>query len=66
MDENLRQRFETLEQKVDQIYISVEKTRKYFQIVMWITVITVALPLVILLFAIPSMISTFTALSPLI
>jgi len=46
-------RLRLLEEKIDKIYISVEKTRKYF---LWTTIITVALfvlPLVGLVFVLP-------------
>ncbi len=46
--------------KIDAIYKSVEKTRKYFLMIIWITVLTVALPLVGLVFALPSFLSNYT------
>ena len=46
--------------KIDAIYKSVEKTRKYFLMVMWITVIAVVLPLIGLVFVIPSFLSNYT------
>ena len=48
------------QEKIDKIYISVEKTRKYF---LWTTIITIALfvlPLIALAFVIPSFISSYT------
>lgn len=51
---------ERLEAKVDAIYESVEKTRKYFQIILWVTVILIVLPAIGMLLAIPSLIDTYT------
>ena len=52
-------RLAALEAKVDAIYVSVEKTRKYF---MWTLIITIALfilPLVGLMFAIPAFMNNY-------
>lgn len=47
--------------KIEAIYVSVEKTRRYFQIVMWVTIVVVVLPFIGLLFAIPAFINSYTA-----
>ena len=49
------------EEKLDAIYVSVEKTRKYFLVVMWITIIAVVLPVLGLVIAIPRFINTYTS-----
>lgn len=62
MDQELTQRIAALEEKVDAMYASVEKLRKYF---LWTGIITLALfvlPLVGLAFAIPSFLSSYSAL----
>ncbi len=59
MDEQLSQRISTLEEKVDAIYVSVEKTRKYFQIILWVTIAMVVLPAIGLLFAIPAFLNSY-------
>jgi hypothetical protein len=51
----------TQEKKIDDIYKSVEKTRKYFLWTLIITVVTIVLPLVGLLFVIPWMLNTMTS-----
>ncbi len=59
MENEVRQKLSTLEIKVDAIYISVEKTRKYF---FWTMVVTLALfvvPLIGLVFAIPTFMSGY-------
>lgn len=45
--------------KLEAIYASVEKTRKYFLIIVWVTVLGVALPAIGLLFAIPKFINSY-------
>lgn len=54
------QRLDMLEAKIDAIYVSVEKTRKYFLFVMWASIIMVVLPVIGLLFAIPQFINTYS------
>ena len=59
MEPNNTQKLTELEQKIDAIYASVEKTRKYFKWTMIITVALFVLPLIGLLFAIPSFMSNY-------
>jgi hypothetical protein len=49
-------------QLLEQIYVSVEKTRKYFQWTLIATLIAFVLPLILALIAIPMMISSYTDL----
>ncbi|MCR4330872.1 MAG: hypothetical protein NUV49_03265 [Patescibacteria group bacterium] len=60
MEQETLKKLEEQGQKIDEIYVSVEKTRKYF---MWTLIVTLAffiLPLVGLLFAIPSFLNTYS------
>lgn len=50
-----------MEAKLDAIYTSTEKTRRYFHIVMWVTIAMVVLPFIGLIFIIPAFISSYTA-----
>ena len=59
MEPQLEARFATLEKKLDAIYISTEKTRKYFLTTMIITVAAFVLPLIGLVFAIPAFLSSY-------
>ncbi len=61
-DQELRQKLETLEKKIDAVYVSAEKTRKYFLAIIVISVIAFVLPLIGLVFAIPSFISSYSAM----
>ena len=61
MEPNIQSKLTELESKIDAIYVSTEKTRRYFQIVMWITIVLVVLPFIGLLFAIPAFIKSYTA-----
>lgn len=47
------------EEKIDEIYKSVEKTRKYILTMFWVTVVAFILPLVALAFVIPYFLSTY-------
>lgn len=60
MQPDAEKRIIELEQKIDAIYVSVEKTRKYFLWTMIITIAIVVLPIIGLMFVIPSFVSTYT------
>jgi len=60
MEPETQNKLEEMDQKLNAIYASVEKTRKYFLMVMWITIAMVVLPLLGLIFVIPSFISSYT------
>jgi hypothetical protein len=62
MDEDLKQKVSQMDAKIDAIYASTEKTRKYFLWTLIITLALVLLPAVALLFAIPSFIASYSAL----
>ncbi len=59
MDEIL-QKLNEQEAKINAIYKSVEKTRKYFLITLIVSVIVIVLPLIALIFVIPSFLKTIT------
>ena len=63
MDEELSGKIESLEKKIDAVFRSVEKTRKYFIWTLIITVAMVVLPLIGLVFAIPAYLSTLSGLT---
>ena len=46
--------------KLDAIFVSVEKTRKYFLVTLWISVLVIILPLIGLIIVVPFFISTFS------
>ena len=59
-DQELRQRVDALEKKIDAVFVSVEKTRKYFLGTIVVTIIAFVLPLIGLAFVIPSFLSSYT------
>ncbi|OGG86009.1 hypothetical protein A2392_00890 [Candidatus Kaiserbacteria bacterium RIFOXYB1_FULL_46_14] len=61
MEPNIQNKLSEMEAKLDAIYISTEKTRRYFQIVMWVTIAMIVLPFIGLLFAIPIFINIYTS-----
>jgi type IV secretory pathway component VirB8 len=61
MDQETQQRLTLLEEKIEKIYISVEKTRKYFLWTMIISVALFVLPLIGLAFAIPAFLTNYVA-----
>lgn len=52
---------ETMNQRIEQIYVSVEKTRKYFLWTLIITIVTIVLPLIALIIVIPIVFRTYTS-----
>jgi type II secretory pathway component PulF len=60
MEPDITARLNALENKIDAIYVSTEKTRKYFLTSGIITAVLVLLPAIALVFVIPSFISTYT------
>ena len=58
-NEELKKKIEEQGVKIDAIYKSVEKTRKYFLMTIWITVIAVVLPIIGLIFAILAFMNTY-------
>ncbi len=61
MDNEILNRLAAQDAKLDAIYKSTEKTRKYFQVVFWITIVTVVLPLLGLIIGIPLFINSYMA-----
>lgn len=59
-DQDLKQKIASLEQKIDAVYQSAEKTRKYFLYTLIATVVVFVLPLIGLMFALPSFFSTYS------
>ena len=60
MEQELQQRLEAQDQKLDAIYKSVEKTRKYFLATLIISVGMIVLPIIGLVIVVPMVISTYT------
>ena len=61
MEQDIQKKLEEQDAKLDAIFKSVEKTRKYFRIIIWVTIILVVLPAIGLIFAIPAFINTYTS-----
>ena len=65
MPDNFAEQLREQANKLDAIYTSVEKTRKYFLLIMWISIAVVVLPMIGLLFAIPTFLETYSGLNQL-
>lgn len=59
MDQELKTKLEEQSVKIDAIYKSVEKMRKYFLIMTWVTIIVIVLPIIGLVFAIPFFMNSY-------
>ena len=56
--EDITERLNALEAKIDATYQSAEKTRKYILTMLIVTVITIVLPLIGLVFVVPMVMHT--------
>lgn len=63
MDTNIEARLQVLEEKINLVFISVEKTRKYILAIAIITVVATVLPIIGLLFAIPKFLRNLESIS---
>ncbi|KND50042.1 MAG: hypothetical protein AB203_03575 [Parcubacteria bacterium C7867-008] len=61
MDPVLEARLTTLEQKIDAVYVSTEKTRKYFMWTMIISIVLFVLPLIGAALLVPTFLSSYTS-----
>lgn len=61
MNEEILQRIELMEKKIDAIYESVRKMQLYFKWTLIITVVLFVLPLIALLFVVPAFLNTITS-----
>jgi len=59
MDEELKKRFDLQDESLKKIYVSAEKTRKYFLTTIVITIVTLVIPLIALIFILPRFINTY-------
>lgn len=59
MEPETKNKLQELESKIDAIWTSVEKTRKYILVSVWISVIVFVLPLLALAVVIPKMLSSY-------
>jgi hypothetical protein len=63
MDQDVSKKLEELSKKLDAIYMSSEKTRKYFLWTMIGSLIVFVLPLIGLMFAIPAYLQTLNGIT---
>ena len=60
MDQETQNKLLEMNAKIDEIYVSVEKTRKYLFWTMIVTLVVFVLPLIALMFAVPSFLGTYS------
>jgi len=61
MDPKIQEQLDAMEVQINKIYVAVEKMRKYFLIITWITIAMVVLPVLGLLIAIPAFLQTYSS-----
>ena len=62
MEQDVLKKLEEQDEKLEAIYRSVEKTRKYFLWTLIITLIFMVLPLIGLIYVIPKILNTYSGL----
>jgi hypothetical protein len=65
MEPDINTQLKELDAKISLVYESVEKTRKYFLVIIWVTVITLVFPAIGLIFAIPTFLGMYAGLGGL-
>lgn len=60
MDEQILKKIEEQDKKLDDIYRSIEKMRKYFLIVLIVSIVMIVFPLIGLVFAIPQFLNIYS------
>lgn len=58
MDEDVKNKLGEIEKKLDMLFSSTERTRKYFLWTLVVTAIVIILPLIALIFVIPQFLNT--------
>jgi len=61
MEEEILKKIEAQDKKLEEIYSSIEKMRKYFLWTLVVTVAVIILPLIGLLLVIPKFLSTYSS-----
>ncbi|MEI7480015.1 MAG: hypothetical protein WCJ59_00090 [bacterium] len=61
MDQQILQKLEEQQKKIDQMYGSLEKMRKYFLWTLVITIAVIVLPLIAMIFVVPSLMSSYSS-----
>jgi len=62
MEQDILKKLEEQDKKLEEIYHSVEKTRKYFLWTLIISLAFIVLPLIGLIYAIPKMLNAYSGL----
>lgn len=62
MDEEIRKRLDEQARKLEEIYRSVERMRKYFLWTLIVSVLVIVLPLIGLALVIPQFLNTYSSL----
>jgi hypothetical protein len=61
MDQEIKNKLDEQALKIEAIYTSVEKSRKYFLVTMWVTLLAIVLPMIGLAFIGPSFVNSYTS-----
>jgi len=59
MEQEILRKIEEMEKKIEAVYHSVEKTRKYFLWTLIITAAVIILPLIAMIFVVPTLLNVY-------
>lgn len=60
MNQEIKSKLDEQTAKIDAVFTSVEKSRKYFLVTMWITVLAIVLPVIGLAFLMPTFLESYS------
>ncbi len=60
MDQEIKNKLDEQTKKIDAIFVSVEKSRKYFLVTMWITILAIVLPIIGIGIFVPTFLESYT------
>lgn len=66
MENDILKKLESQEAKIEAIWQSVEKSRKYFLVTAWITIGAIVLPIIGFAFAIPAFLNSYSSFESLL
>ncbi|MBP6948962.1 MAG: hypothetical protein KBC41_00730 [Candidatus Pacebacteria bacterium] len=62
MDQEIKNKLDEQATKLDAMYSSIEKTRKYFLVTMWVTILAIVLPMIGIALLGPAVVNSYTTM----
>lgn len=62
MDQEIKDKLNEQALKIEAIYVSVEKLRKFFLVTLWVTILAIVLPMIGIGVLAPSFVNSYTSI----